>query len=160
MDFRSGSDEETKKFASRQAQKYLKKGIVISLTGELGAGKTTFVQGFAEGLGIKDRIISPTFVLMRQHQVPNSEMVLYHIDLYRLEGDINIEEIGLRDLFNDSKAIVLIEWADKIKDLLPQNTSFINLKKLSKNERSIKINASSEDQNYKQEHRSKSDKFQ
>ena len=92
-----------------------KRAVVIALEGELGAGKTTFVQGFAKGLKIQDKIISPTFVLIRQHQIPKTERTLYHIDLYRLENTKNIEELGIKELLKTSQDIVLIEWADKIK---------------------------------------------
>lgn len=143
MDIKTTSANETKKVATNLAKKFLNGGV-IALIGEMGAGKTTFVQGFAKGLGIKDKIISPTFVLMRQHQVPNSDLVLYHIDLYRLEGKINIEELGISDLFDDAKAIVLIEWAEKIKDLLPIDTTQIKITSLDKTSRQIMISSPEE----------------
>ena len=124
------SENETKalaaKFAKmvRQAHHKVK---VIALTGELGAGKTTFVQGFAKGLGIKDKIISPTFVLIRQHKMENNQ-VLYHIDLYRLEGKIDIKQLGIEELLN-SDNLILIEWAEKIKNSLPKSATWILLEK-------------------------------
>src|SRR5689334_12083419 len=96
--FVSSSEDETKKFAEDFSKNL--KGNIIALTGELGAGKTTFTQGFAKGLGIKDKIISPTFVLVRQHKIPSSQGIFYHIDLYRLEN-INIKELGLEDFWSN-----------------------------------------------------------
>ena len=132
------SENETKALAAKFAKMVRQthhKVKVIALTGELGAGKTTFVQGFAKGLGIKDKIISPTFVLIRQHKMENNQ-VLYHIDLYRLEGKIDIKQLGIAELLN-SDNLVLIEWAEKIKKDLPKKTIKINLEKLNENDRLI-----------------------
>ena len=126
--FITQSNLETQKVAFKLAQKY-RKGI-FALVGELGAGKTTFVQGFAKGLGIKDKIISPTFVLIRQHKN------LCHVDLYRVE---NFQELGLKDFFENPNNIILIEWAEKIKDLLPKNTVWITFEMLSENTRKITL---------------------
>jgi tRNA threonylcarbamoyladenosine biosynthesis protein TsaE len=117
----SSGPEQTQNIAEKLAKEL--KGV-IALTGDLGAGKTTFTQGFAKGLGIKEKIISPTFVLMRIHKIPKSKKVLYHIDLYRLE-DNQFENLGLEEIINDPKNIVLIEWAEKAKKLLPRNTTWI-----------------------------------
>lgn len=137
MKFISRSPEETKKIANEIAKKYKKRSGVIALSGELGAGKTTFASGFAEGLGIKDKIISPTFVLIRQHPIPKGKRMMYHVDLYRLEN-INIDNLGIKELFN-SDGVTLIEWAEKIKDQLPQDTIYIFLDKISKDKRSITL---------------------
>lgn len=136
MKYTSFSEKDTKQFAQNLA-KNLKINIV-ALTGELGAGKTTFTQGFAKGLGIKDKIISPTFVLIRQHKIPNSEGIFYHIDLYRLEDDQISKGLGLKDLWSNKENIVLIEWAEKIKKFLPENTVWINIEK-DKDKRLISI---------------------
>lgn len=133
--FKTHSESQTKKLAENLAKKIT--SGVIALNGQLGAGKTTFVQGFAKGLGIKDKIISPTFVLIRQHKIP-TEKILYHIDLYRLEGKINIKELGIEELIN-SNNLVLIEWADKIKEDLPKNKTVINIEKINEDERLITI---------------------
>lgn len=100
--------------------KDLKPGSILCLYGDLGAGKTTFVKGFAKGLGISDRIISPTFPLIREHDLPDGKK-FYHIDLYRIQNQNELKELGLKELFSDPNAIVVIEWAEKINDLLPQN---------------------------------------
>src|SRR3989344_5449080 len=104
------SEKETKDLAKKLAKNF--KGGVIGLFGELGAGKTMFTQGFANGLGIKEKIISPTFVLIRQHKIPNSNNLLFHVDLYRLEKLKDLKQLGLRDSWSNPKDMVLIEWAD------------------------------------------------
>ncbi len=133
----SHSDNQTKKIAQNLAQN-IKSGV-LALTGDLGAGKTTFTQGFAKGLGIKEKIISPTFVLIRQHQIPATDKTLYHIDLYRLEKKADVKQLGLRDLLNSSNHLILIEWAEKIKDFLPKNTTWIKFETMAVNERRITI---------------------
>lgn len=135
--FKSTSAEETKAIAAHLAKK-MNHGI-IALTGDLGAGKTTFTQGIARGLGIKDKIISPTFVLIRQHHIPKTNRVLYHIDLYRLEDNIDIKSLGIEEIINNSDNLVLIEWAEKIKKYLPKDTIFISIKIIDKNNREIYI---------------------
>src|SRR3989344_6104916 len=139
MKYTSNSDLETKEIAGEIA-KWIRQthhGNVVALTGELGAGKTTFTQGFAESLGIKDKIISPTFVLQRIHKVPNSNLVLHHIDLYRLENKEDFKHLGLEELFNNPENIILIEWAEKIEKILPENTVKIKIEKIRENNRLI-----------------------
>lgn len=133
--FLSSTDEQTKKFAKGLARIG---GIrIIGLTGGLGAGKTTFVQGFAQGLGIKEKIISPTFVLIRQHKIPNSQKMLYHVDLYRLDKIEDIKHLGIEEIIWDPNNVVLIEWAEKIKSLLPKDCLRISFKLASKDSRKI-----------------------
>lgn len=126
--FETKSAAETKLLASKFAAKH--SGSIIALTGELGSGKTTFVQGFAKGLGIKEKITSPTFVIIRQY--PNN---FYHVDLYRID---NFQELGLEEILANPNNIVLIEWAEKIKDL-PKNTIKIIIEKLGGDKRLIAI---------------------
>lgn len=134
--YNSSSENETKKIAAEFARN--SKDRIFALTGELGAGKTIFVQGFAKGLRIRDKIISPTFVLIRQHKISNTEKVLYHIDLYRLEDSANFKEMGLDEILSDQKSVVLIEWAEKLKEL-PKNSVKINITKGSNQKRIITI---------------------
>lgn len=133
--FISHSEKETKLFAQNLAKEVT--SGVIALTGQLGAGKTTFVQGFAKGLGIKEKIISPTFVLIRQHQIPNTNKILYHIDLYRLESKKDFQQLGLGDLLSDLNNLVVIEWAEKVKGLLPKTARWICLNSKGKDQREI-----------------------
>lgn len=140
MKYVSNSADQTQKIASQIAQKFKEKSGVVALVGELGAGKTTFTQGFAKALGVTDKIISPTFVLIRQHEIPGtSKRTLFHIDLYRLEGKIDIIQTGIKELFDYSNGnIILIEWAEKIKEKLPEDTLWLSFKKTSEKQRQIK----------------------
>lgn len=124
--YKSNSQQETKKIAADFAK--LTKANIFALTGELGAGKTIFVQGFAKELGIKEKIISPTFVLIRQHRIPKCKKVLYHIDLYRLDHAEDFKQLGLSEILSNQDSIVLIEWAEKLKEL-PKKSVKINITK-------------------------------
>jgi tRNA threonylcarbamoyladenosine biosynthesis protein TsaE len=119
----------------------LEGGKILALTGNLGAGKTTFIQGLAAGLGIKNKIVSPTFILMRQYDQGGRQLKLRHLDLYRLSNDIEkeVENLGLFDIWEDKDNIIAIEWAEKIKYLLPKETVFINFENLDENKRRITI---------------------
>lgn len=138
MRYHTKSDRETKDLAKKIAEDFKDKSGVLALIGDLGAGKTVFAQGFAEGLEIEEKVISPTFVLMRQHQIPNTEKMFYHLDLYRLEN-VNIKELGLEEIFENSENIILIEWAEKIQNYLPKNSVTIKIEKTSETERTIAI---------------------
>jgi tRNA threonylcarbamoyladenosine biosynthesis protein TsaE len=120
------------------AEQFKSKGGIIALIGDLGSGKTTFTQGFAQALGLHDKISSPTFTLIKQHQLPNLDRTLYHLDLYRLEK-VNLGELGLLDLFQQKDDIVLIEWAEKLGTQLPKNAIIINFKHLGNDQREINI---------------------
>lgn len=133
----TNSEAQTRKLAEQLTGKVSSR--VIALIGNLGAGKTTFVQGFAKGLGIKEKIISPTFVLIRQHKIPKSSKTLYHVDLYRLDNISNIDHLGLKEIIENPDNIVLIEWAEKIKALLPKDTIKIVLEVTAINKREITL---------------------
>ena len=106
--FTSYSDVDTTELAENmESEKF--PNMVICLEGELGSGKTVFVKGFAKALGIEDNITSPTFNLIKEYL--NGEMPLYHMDMYRLEG--NVENIGVEDYFNKN-GVCIIEWSDMI----------------------------------------------
>jgi tRNA threonylcarbamoyladenosine biosynthesis protein TsaE len=134
----SSTDLETQNIAKDLA-KQIKDGGVVALIGDLGAGKTTFVQGFCSALGITEKVISPTFVIVRQHQIPQTPNTLFHIDLYRLTTPESVETLGISDFIADPHNIVLIEWPEKILDKLPENTIIVQINKLSENEREITI---------------------
>ncbi len=139
MIYQTNSPGETQKIAKELAQKY-KDGGIFALSGPLGAGKTTFIQGFAQGLGITERLLSPTFVIMRQHEIPkNPEGRLYHIDLYRLDEITEIDSLGLTEIFSNPKNIVFIEWAEKLGKLLTQQAIRIDIKITSENNREISV---------------------
>jgi len=143
MIYQINSLKETQEIAQNLAEKYKEQGGMIALSGDLGAGKTTFVQFFAQALGIKDKIISPTFVLVRQHQIPNSPRLLFHIDLYRLENLAGIQQLGIADML-DGQNIVLIEWAEKMAALLPKDSLAININRLDDERREIIVKDPSE----------------
>lgn len=125
--YQSSSENETKQIAEALARKT--RNHIFALTGELGAGKTIFVQGFAKGLGIKEKIISPTFVLIRQHKIPGTKKILHHIDLYRLEDTKDLRELGLEEIWSNPNTIILIEWAEKAQQFLPKDVIKINISK-------------------------------
>lgn len=107
---------------------YLPQGGVIALSGELGAGKTLFAKGVAEGLKVPDQVTSPTFTIINEYQ---GRLPLFHIDAYRLEedsGDSVIEELGLEEYFN-SLGVTLIEWPERIKKYLPDAYLRIDIEK-------------------------------
>ncbi len=119
--------------------KGLKGGEVLALYGELGSGKTTFVQGLARGMGVRGRILSPTFTLVRSHKISHKSMRLYHMDFYRIDSVHEAEALGLKELWADPKNICVIEWAEKIKEILPRKRWDIKFDYLSENERQIEI---------------------
>jgi len=134
--FISSSEVDTWKLAEKIA-KTINRGRIIALYGNLGSGKTTFVQGLAKALRIRQRIISPTFVIIRPHKLKTNK-TFYHIDLYRL-GKADPNNLGLKEIFLEKDAIVAIEWAEKIEKLLPKDTLKIKFKTLSENEREVTI---------------------
>lgn len=139
----SHSAIETIKFARKFAKK-LRGGEVIGLVGDLGSGKTTFVKGLAEELGIKENITSPTFVLLKEYAFrhailrPKLHLVgvtkrlknLVHIDAYRAESIEDIKSVGIEDFIGRKDVVMVIEWAEKIKAILPKNTIYIKFKTL------------------------------
>ncbi len=137
MDYLTSSAGETQKLAQELAKKFKNHGGVVALVGDLGTGKTTFTQGFAQGLGIKDKIISPTFVLIRQHKLPNSNRWLFHLDLYRLEKAADFSQLGLEELFSNNDNVILIEWAEKVLNQLPPHSLKLKFEKIAENKRKI-----------------------
>ena len=115
----------------------LRKGDVLALSGELGSGKTCFTGGLARGLGVDEKyqITSPTFTLINEYP---ARFKLYHFDVYRLNGYSEFEDLGYEEYFC-SDGIVVIEWAEKIVQILPANTFFISFEYLDENRRKIII---------------------
>lgn len=99
--------------------KLLQKGDIIAMTGTLAAGKTTITKGIALALGVQEEVTSPTFCLVSEYQ--GKSLPLYHIDAYRLEGDSDFIDIGAED-FLYGGGVCVIEWSERLKDSLPQNT--------------------------------------
>jgi len=135
----TSSFKETQKVGEDFARQ-LKGGEVLALYGDLGSGKTTFIQGLAAGLGIERPIISPTFIIMRTYNLKTqNSKVFYHIDLYRINGEEDIQSLGLLELMGDKQNIVAIEWPDKIENLLPENRINIYFEYLEDDRREIRF---------------------
>ena len=135
MEIECNSVEETQKFAS-EFSKNIEMGSIISLNGDLGAGKTTFAQGFARGMGIKQHVGSPTFKLVSEY---HNDFSLFHIDCYRLEDVNEFLIIGGQELLSNSDAIILIEWPERIKPLWEKDWIYIYFEHDDKNSNKRKI---------------------
>ena len=114
--------EETKEFASKVASRIKGKQIVITLDGDLGAGKTTFTKALGKALGVKSVINSPTFTILKSYKQENGEP-LHHIDAYRLEG--SSQDLGFEDCFDEG--ICVVEWSQFIEDQLPEDRLKISI---------------------------------
>ena len=139
------SAKETKKLGEKLAKRILlsfpskrKKTMVIGLFGDLGGGKTTFLQGFAKGLGIKEKILSPTFILMKKFQITKFKY-FYHFDCYRIKEPKEILDLGWEEIISNPQNIVAVEWADRIEKILPKDTISINFEFIDENRRKITI---------------------
>jgi tRNA threonylcarbamoyladenosine biosynthesis protein TsaE len=150
------SYKQTQKLGEKLAKDILqlspKKGAtVLGLYGNLGGGKTTFLQGFAKGLGIEDKVLSPTFVILKHFkitkkttttqgvlQLPTTNFTdFYHIDCYRLKDSKDILELDFKKIISDPKNIIAVEWPEKIKEVLPKDTIKLNFEFIDKNEREV-----------------------
>jgi len=163
----TNSPYQTKKLGEKLAQKILKtepqkSAFVIGLIGDLGGGKTTFLQGFARFLGISEKILSPTFVILKcfkitkiKNPAPKGRGSLnkierqdlkrirfknfYHFDCYRIKRPKELLGLGFKEIVSNPQNIVVIEWAEKIKDLLPENTLIVRFEFISKQKRKVII---------------------
>ncbi|MFA5878484.1 MAG: tRNA (adenosine(37)-N6)-threonylcarbamoyltransferase complex ATPase subunit type 1 TsaE [Candidatus Staskawiczbacteria bacterium] len=127
-------------FAKKIKDNPLGKGaFVFGLSGDLGSGKTTFLQGFAEGLGVKEKILSPTFVIFKKFKI-NGKTVFkdfYHIDCYRLSSGKDLLELRFKDMISDPKNIIAIEWPEIIEKILPKKTGIIKFKFVGEKKRAV-----------------------
>jgi len=129
---------ETQKIAAELAAKVLalpksKNAKVVALVGDLGAGKTTFVQSFLKELGVKGRIVSPTFLIFKPYTLNAVPYTLaYHVDVYRLKNSEELKVLKFQEILDNPQNIVLVEWADKIKEILPADALWINFEHGSK----------------------------
>ncbi len=133
--FDVGSVEETWALA-REFAKCLKPGDVVCLEGDLGAGKTTFTQGLAAALGVPGRVTSPTFCIVQEHQ--SKDVLLVHMDLYRLHGEEDVEAIGWEDYMSRG-AIFVIEWPDRAGCLVPATAYHISFHHMGEENRRLAI---------------------
>lgn len=134
MDFKviSNSELDTMELAQNiESEKF--PNMVICLDGELGSGKTVFTKAFAQAMEVTDAVTSPTFTIIKEYE---GDMPLYHMDVYRLDG--NTDGVGIEEYFN-AGGVVIIEWASTIKDILPDERLDIKIKSLGENKRSIHL---------------------
>lgn len=149
--FHSSSPAATRKLAGELVRKIVrstkdrKSAAVIALNGELGAGKTVFAKGLARGLGIRRPISSPTFIIFRNYPVreKGSFENFVHMDAYRLKSAAELKILNFPELLKNPKNLILIEWADNVKKIIPRNAIRINLRAGQKEkERILKIKTS------------------
>ncbi len=122
---------EVKKFAPTLA-KHLRGGEVLALVGDLGSGKTTFTQALAKALGVRQKVLSPTFIVLQEFVTKkraknNDYILLAHLDLYRTKNFAELKALGLHQIWGQPQTITVIEWADKIKRHLPPATIYLYL---------------------------------
>jgi len=138
----TNSAQETIEFGKKLASNF-KGGEVICLYGNLGAGKTTLIKGIALGLGVKKVVTSPTFILMNIYNLEPRTYNLkcfVHIDCYRIKKAEDMENIGATEYFNDPNSVVMIEWPERILEILPKKRTDIHITIKGKNEREFGVN--------------------
>jgi len=122
--------------------------VVVALYGDLGSGKTSFVQGAARAFGIPERVLSPTFIIERVYAIPSSDPGLaqgrifthfIHIDCYRLKNSEELKKLGWNDIINNPKNIIFVEWAEIVENILPEGVVKIYFEFVDENERKIEI---------------------
>jgi len=158
LEYFTNGPSQTKKIGEILGQEILKTKLkktafVTALEGDLGGGKTTFLQGFAKGLGIEEKILSPTFVIVKRFHIPEPQRRVkmnevhrlpysmshdfYHIDCYRIRKPKEILDLGFKKIISDPENIIAIEWADRIKKFLPKNALVLKFKFINKLNRKI-----------------------
>jgi len=147
MEYICNNSSQTRMVGKRLARKFLKiskrGALVVTLDGDLGNGKTTFLQGLAKGLGIKEKVLSPTFVILRKFKILPLEHSksqfnsFYHLDCYRIKEPKEILDMGFAEIISNSSNIVAIEWAENIKEALPEDRISLKIEFVNKNIRKI-----------------------
>lgn len=135
QEYFSDSEQKTKEIAKKLAF-HLGKGSFLAVYGDLGAGKTAFVKGLAEGLGVSENIVSPTFTILRAYE--SGKLPLYHLDVYRIADEDELFEIGFDD-YAEGDGICVCEWANLIPDALPEKRLDITIERISDHERRIVV---------------------
>jgi len=155
MEYLTNSVEGTKTAAKKIIIKLLKRphpgALVLALAGELGAGKTTFVQGLAKAIGVKEKILSPTFVILKRYGVrplgrdkgspaeAGTPMNFYHLDCYRIQSAKDLAGLGFEEILKNKNNLVVIEWAERVANILPADTVWLNFQHKGGDERRIKL---------------------
>jgi tRNA threonylcarbamoyladenosine biosynthesis protein TsaE len=134
--FEIDSAEEMHRLGERLARE-LQVGDVLMLHGDLGAGKTTLTQGIATGLGVEVAVQSPTFTLVREHQ--GREMMLYHLDLYRLSEPDELEGLGYEVYLDPPDGVSVIEWPERVGDWLPDQFTLVTIDHLGGDRRQVTV---------------------
>lgn len=137
-----------------------KQAFVLGLEGDLGGGKTTFLQGFAKGLGIKDKILSPTFVIMKRFEItsldspsrrggrnqPSKESktaakfeIFYHIDCYRIKSAKELLDLDFKEIVANPRSIIAIEWADRVSSIMPLHSLILRFRFIDDKSREITL---------------------
>lgn len=149
--YNSTSPQETKKIVKEILGDLLPpsgRSLILALSGELGAGKTIFAQGVGEYLGISRIINSPTFVIMKRYDISRESSTpkkfqgiknFYHFDCYRINSSDEILELGWQDIIAEAGSIILIEWAELIRDIIPKSAVWIEIKNIDENTREIVV---------------------
>ncbi|MDN5332447.1 MAG: tRNA threonylcarbamoyladenosine biosynthesis protein TsaE [Tepidanaerobacteraceae bacterium] len=133
--FETRSVEETEGLGEKLGR-LLSKGDLVALKGDLGAGKTAFTRGIARGLGSEDFVTSPTFTIINEY---DGDVPIAHMDAYRLSDAVELEDIGFRDYLKEY--VVVIEWADRVIDLLPDEVLLVEFETIGEQERRITFTA-------------------
>lgn len=144
--FRTNSENETLQLAEKLG-KGLRPGSVVALRGEIGSGKTLFIKGLCQGLGVKDadRVKSPTFVLLHVYR---GKFPIHHFDLYRLEQERELDTLGFEEFLANRQAVSLIEWADRAENRIPSDALWVDFKVIGPSSRGIKIIGRRPNENY------------
>ena len=133
------TDADATEAAGARLGETLTGGTILALHGDLGAGKTVFSRGLARGLGITEPVTSPTFAIVQEYTA--GRHTLYHIDLYRLQGTHDALAFGIEEFLNDPGAVTVIEWAERIADILPPDHVAVSIRALDRDTREITIEA-------------------
>jgi len=139
------NSSQTKKLGEALAKEVLrtkpkKTALIIGLEGDLGSGKTTFLQGFAKGLGIREKILSPTFVIIKRFKIKDLRFKkFFHVDCYRIQKTKEILDLGFKEIISNPQNIIAIEWADRIRKILPKRALILQFEFINKSNRKIML---------------------
>lgn len=136
----SNSEKETERIARAFAGR-IGKGEIIALYGELGAGKTVFVRAVARSLGIREKVTSPTFIILKSYPLPGKKTKFNHLDLYRFDSPEDFQSLDFTEIINNPRDITFIEWAEKAETILPLNRINVRIAYAGDNRREIAIEA-------------------
>ena len=137
IEIQTASPEKTRA-VGMEIGKYLPAGVIVALMGDLGSGKTVFVQGLAKGIGVSDKyyVTSPTYTLINEYPAKHP---LFHIDLYRMDGGADFEDIGLHDILSDNNGIIVIEWPERLDPSTLSDCLTIRFEVMENRSRHIRI---------------------